>query len=388
MTHWPDFFSSRGALGYRRPAGHRTPPLLACARIAALAFVLSGCSSTPPQKTTPPAPPPPPAPVAPPATWNAIDHVIWTASVASEGLADAYGRSAVEEWMGKVRQRTKDYYIPWYSRYGTQKWLSVKVAWYEVSQSEGDPEAAKRLAAYLQEQFEARVLKPIAQEIDPVQITDRATSIYLGGLRATVREIPTRYPVAPAALDTRLAAIPAIAFSTPSVQGASLYQALHAREISDLSAYRFLTGRGTPQNGGADPLASKADMQTAASRVVARLPLQLALQSGGAVATFLGGAPGMLISVGLSGIDAAQHAVDQPGMEAQLRKALAKALEEVRHDLLADSVGGVLAPVRHMSTQIEGSLSHPYRQYQPWARIQCFPRTSRCDQAEGFISLR
>ena len=371
MTDWRYLFPARGALTSRRPAGHRTPPFLAYARSAALVVVLSGCSSTPPQKTAPAAPTIP-APIVAPVTWNAIDHAIWTASIAFEGLADAYGRSAAEEWLGKVRQRTKDYFIPWYSGYWTQKWLSVKVAWYEMSQSEGDPEAAQRLAAYLQEQFEARVLEPIAREIDPVRITDQATSIYLGGLRDTIEEIPTRYPVAPAALDARLAVIPAIAVPPPDSQGASLYQALHARAISDLPAYRVLTGRGAAQYGENDPLASKAGMRTAAGRVVAGLPLQLALQGGGAVATFLGGAPGMLISVGLSGIDAAQHAVDQPEMEVQLRKALAKALEEVRHDLLADSVGGVLAPVRHMSTQIEASLSRPYRQYQPGQASNAF----------------
>lgn len=353
------FFSSPQDPGRR--TGHLGWHVLGFAPIAALLLVLGGCVAVPPQETAPPAPEPPPLAVSP-ANWYQIDHAIWTASLASEALADAFAVSAVEEWLTKVRQRTEEAFIPWYSNYWTQKWLGLKVAWYQLSQSEGDPAAAKRLATYLQEQYKARVLEPIGREINPVQITDRATSIYLDGIRETLGEIPLRYPVTPAALEVRLAAIPAIALPPPSSGSVSLHQVLHTGEISGLPAYRALTGRDGPNNSSVGSPASRTNMQTAANRVVAKLPLQLALQGGGTVAALLGGVPGILISAGISGWDAAQHALDQPEMESQLTKALAPALEDVRRDLLAGFPGGVLAPVRHLSARIESSLSVPYRQ--------------------------
>lgn len=137
-----------------------------------LLLALGGCASK-----RPPAPPPPT--ILTPAAWQRIDQELIDASVGAAGSANDYARRSMRVWKEQVQQRTERDFIPWFTGYWTQQWLTLKVAWYKLDSGEGREPAEKRLALYLQEQYRARVIEPVAEQINPEGIRDRACELYL-----------------------------------------------------------------------------------------------------------------------------------------------------------------------------------------------------------------
>ncbi|CAI3799246.1 hypothetical protein DBADOPDK_02239 [Pseudomonas sp. MM223] len=137
-------------------------PLLLC-----LLLALAGCAGK-----RPPAPPPPA--VLTPAAWERIDQELIDASVGAAGSANDYARRSMRVWREQVQQRTESDFIPWFTGYWTQQWLTLKVAWYKLDSGKGREPAEKRLALYLQEQYHERVIEPVAEQINPEGIRDRA----------------------------------------------------------------------------------------------------------------------------------------------------------------------------------------------------------------------
>ena len=81
--------------------------------------------------------PPEPLVHVKPATWRAIDEQILDASVCARHESEAYARVAMDDWRLRVRQRTEDVFIPWYSSYWTQQWMATRVGWYKLQYTEG-----------------------------------------------------------------------------------------------------------------------------------------------------------------------------------------------------------------------------------------------------------
>ncbi len=129
-------------------------PLLLC-----LLLALAGCAGK-----RPPAPPPPA--VLTPAAWQRIDQELIDASVGAAGSANDYARRSMRVWREQVQQRTESDFIPWFTGYWTQQWLTLKVAWYKLDSGKGREPAEKRLALYLQEQYHERVIEPVAEQIN------------------------------------------------------------------------------------------------------------------------------------------------------------------------------------------------------------------------------
>ena len=53
----------------------------------------------------------------------------------------------MDYWRTRVYQLTEENFIPWFSSYWTQEWLSMKVSWYTISAKGEQDASAKRLAA-------------------------------------------------------------------------------------------------------------------------------------------------------------------------------------------------------------------------------------------------
>jgi hypothetical protein len=290
------------------------------------------------------------------ATWWQIDRDIANASLAAEEAAENYARGLMDGWMRRVGELGEEEFIPWYTGFWTQQWLSIKVAWYKMG--DGDDPAVRQLAAYLQEEYQERVLEPASEEVDPNAVSEQATNLYVKLLAAQLPAIPRRYEVPLAQFERRLQTIPAISAATPAAQNASLYCLVHSDPIAALPSYASFLERLRERRAGLGAGPSDTRLSPIAERAAERLIDQLAIKSGAsAAAAALGGVAGMVISLGAAGFGAIAHAQEKPALEAQLRATLEVVQAEMWQQLVEDPASGVLAGVHDITEQIEHGLA-------------------------------
>ncbi len=320
--------------------------------------VLAGCSHAPAPVETPPEP----LVHVQPGTWRAIDEQIFDASVSARYESEAYARVAMDDWRLRVRQRTEDVFIPWYSSYWTQQWMATRVGWYKLQYTEGEVTPEERLVGYLQQQFHEQVLEPVSGFVDPRVVMEEATAGYLRDLKGRIEQLPFEYRIPVAAFNQHLESIPAIVVLAVPLQDASLYEVLQAADLSALPAYETLLAQIDAINGGVGPTASADGLDRVAGRAVTELVEPMALRgSATAAAALAGGFWGVLISAGATAWSVSEHEHDKFMMEAQLQGNLDTMLDLMWQDLVMDTRGGVTAVVQHMSTQIEQAVFQPPR---------------------------
>lgn len=318
-------------------------------------LVLAGCGS----RRVPEAPPV----VLSPAAWQQVDREIVSASRGAAGSAEAYARRSMQVWREEVQKHTETNFIPWFTGYWTQQWLTLKVAWYKLSQARGQQD--NRLALYLQEAYRERVLEPVAEQINPDLIRERATELYVQLLGQQVAQIQQRYRPAPEQFALHLARIPAIALGPPKARDANLQQLLAAQPFIKLPAWLALD-ENIRKAASANATASDNGLSSVASKASTRLEATLAPRGAlSAVAAAVGKAAGMAISVASAGIGAMLHESDRPEMVEQLRVILNVALNEEWQNLMENHATGVMAGVWSLAGQIEGNLGAP-AQGAPW----------------------
>lgn len=307
--------------------------------IACLA-ALAGCASDPP------------VPISA-STWRQVDGDIAAASRAASALAREQALTAMSRWMELVYRETDEEFIPWFSSYWTQQWLSMKVSWYKLSAGgEKDP-TVNRLALYLQEQYQELVLEPVAEKIEPQQIMEDSTSLYVRHLQHQVPGIGQRHGVPEEQFERRLKDIPAISLAP----GASLYQLLNADPPDRLPAYKALLKRirATP---GAGDWSTNPGISSVAQRTSKRLVDDLTTSGAASVVSaMVERAAGMTLSLGVALFSAIAHADERSETEALLRKNLNAAFDQEWQELLRSPERGVLAGVHQLSEQIEGGLA-------------------------------
>ncbi|WP_187671759.1 hypothetical protein [Zestomonas carbonaria] len=294
----------------------------------------------------------------PESTWRQVDNDIVAASQAAKEQAQRSALSYMNDWMDLVYQRTDSAFIPWFTSYWTQQWLTLKVAWYKMSaEGELDP-TVDRLTLYLQEQYQGRVLRPVSREIDPDLIMRRTTQIYVEVLGERLRRIPPRHGVPLPQFDQRLQGIPAIALAPPEEHNASLYQLLHAKPLDRLPAYVALIDRVRTAAGGTGARSLDPDISAVAKRTSERLVTELATSGAASAASMMvGRVAGMMISLGVSGFTAMARANDRQELAAQLRQHLNADFDDAWLDLMRNPDSGVLAGAHYLSEQIQGSLA-------------------------------
>jgi hypothetical protein len=264
----------------------------------------------------------------------------------------------MQRWLALVQRQTDEEFIPWFYGYWTQQWLSFKVSWYKLGADEDDP-TVRRLAAYLQEEYQELVLEPVAEEVSPERILHASTRIYVRQLDMRLQTIPGRHGVPQDQFDQRLSALPVIS----GEPGASLYQLIHADPLERLPAYAALLERVGAVPGGdwsADPGISLVAQRTS-ERLVDEMTTSGAVS---AVAAMVGRVAGTALSLGATIFTLISRDAARPESEAQLRHSLAVALDQESRALLSSPDRGVLAGVWYLSGQIEEGLGRPF-QYQP-----------------------
>ena len=314
-----------------------------------LLLALAGCAG----KRLPAAPPPR---NLPPAVWQRIDQDIVEASVAAAGSANDYARRSMRVWKEQVQQRTENDFIPWFTGYWTQQWLTLKVAWYKMNSGNDQVPAEKRLGLYLQEQYRQRVIDPVAEQINPEGIRDRASELYLQLLGQQLPTIIQRYNAPPEQFSQRLNRIPIIALGPPSARNASLYQLLRAKSLEQQPAWQALR-QHLHQQAAKAPGQTEAGLSSVATQASEKLGATLAPRgAASAIAAAVGKAAGAMISVAVTGYGLITHDREQPQMVEQLRVILNVALNQEWQELMENRQSGAMAGVYYLSGQVEDSL--------------------------------
>lgn len=314
-----------------------------------LLLALAGCAGK-----RPPAPPPPQN--LPPAVWQRIDQDIIEASVGAAGSANDYARRSMRVWKEQVQQRTENDFIPWFTGYWTQQWLTLKVAWYTMNSGNGNEPPEKRLGLYLQEQYRERVIDPVAEQINPEGIRDRASELYLQLLGQQLPAIIQRYNAPPEQFSQRLNRIPIIALGPPEARNASLYQLLRAKSLDQQPAWQSLR-QHLHQQAAKGPGQTEAGLSSVATQASEKLGATLAPRgAASAIAAAVGKAAGALISVAATGYGIITHDREQPQMVEQLRVILNVALNQEWQELMENRQSGAMAGVYYLSGQVEDSL--------------------------------
>lgn len=255
--------------------------------IVAVLVVLAGCVT--PARAPVPAPPV----VVSQSTWQQVDREIVAASQSATEQAKIYSRGAMDYWRTRVYQLTEENFIPWFSSYWTQEWLSVKVSWYSLSAKGEQDASVKRLAAYLLEEYQQRVLAPVAVEIDPDQILSLAMAFYVDILQEELQRISQRHGVPMAQLNGRIQKIPAIALGPPPARNASLYQVVHTQPLNTLPAYAALIDKIHKAGGDKGVENTDTAMAPVARRASKRIEAEMAPRgAASAVAAAAGNWPG------------------------------------------------------------------------------------------------
>lgn len=330
-------------------------PLLRLLCLAVM-LALAGCA------TQLPVPPPAPAPVQiPEQVWQQVDQEILSESIAAKAQATGFARRQMERWRQLTADRAETDFIPWFSSYTTQQWLTVKVAWYKLNAGEEDGQAEDRLAAYLQEQYYERVLAPVAREVDPVALVGQSTKLFTQHLRQGLRPIPSRHGIPETQFAERLNGIRAIALSPPPAPSASLNDIVSTDPIDSLPAYVALL-KHIREAGNNDGVGlSKTRISPVARRISEKLLNQLAISGGaGATSTLIGGVVGSVISVGAVALGVLWHEAKRQDIEIALRETLNAAQDDMWKILMDDPDSAVSAGIYHIFEQIEGSLPQTF----------------------------
>jgi len=335
-------------------------PILLC-----LLLAIAGCAGKPPA-------PPPAFAVLDPVTWQRIDQELIDASVGAAGSANDYARRSMRVWKEQVQQRTESDFIPWFTGYWTQQWLTLKVAWYKLDSGEGRESAEKRLALYLQEQYHERVIEPVAEQINPEGIRDRASELYLQLFGQQLPAIIQRYNAPPEQVSQRLNHIPAIHLGPPQARNASLYQLLRAKPLDQQPAWLALREH-LHQQAAKGPGQTDAGLSSVATRASEKLGATLAPRGiASAVASAVGKVAGAMISVAAAGYGMITHDREHPEMVEQLRVILNVALNQEWRELMENRQSGAMAGVYYLSGQVEDSLlasaPRPQQPEQPQAQ--------------------
>ncbi|MBI3905462.1 MAG: hypothetical protein HY309_08065 [Pseudomonas fluorescens] len=320
--------------------------------IIAVLVVLAGCA-------TPPRAPVEVAPVIVPAsTWQQVDREIVAASQAATEETKIYARGAMDYWRTRVYELTEQNFIPWFSSYWTQEWLSMKVSWYTVSAKGEQDSVEKRLAAYLLEAYQEKVLAPVAVEVDPDAILGLAAAFYVDILKEELQKISNRHGVPMAQLNGRIQKVPAIALGPPPTRDASLYRIVHTEPLNSLPAFAALIDKVHKAGGDKGVGSTDTAMAPVARRASRRMEAEMAPRgAASAVAAATGKLAGGLITLGVAGIRAFIQAFDRPDSEALIRRSLGNTFDKAWTKLVQSPTSGVMACTLYMAAQIEGSLA-------------------------------
>jgi hypothetical protein len=291
-------------------------------------------------------------------TWHQVDREIVEASQSATEQTRIYSRGAMDYWRTRVYQLTEENFIPWFSSYWTQEWLSMKVSWYTISAKGEQDASAKRLAEYLLEQYQQRVLAPVAVEIDPDAILGQAMAFYVDILQEELQKISKRHGIPMAQLNGRIQKIPAIALGPPPARNASLYQIVHTDPLNSLPAYAALIDKIHKAGGDKGVGSTDTAMAPVAKRASQRMEAEMAPRgAASAVAAAAGKLAGGLITVGVAGIRALIQAADRPDSEALIRSSLGNTFDKAWLKLVQNPTTGVMAGTLYMAGQIEGNLA-------------------------------
>jgi hypothetical protein len=319
--------------------------------IVAVLLVLAGCA------TSARAPVVAPAVFVSPATWQQVDQDIVNASQQATEQARLFARGSMEHWRTRVYEQTEEKFIPWFSSYWTQEWLSMKVSWYTLSAGGEQDASTKRLADYLLAEYQKQVLAPVAVEIDPDAILAQATAFYAQTLAQQLQVIAQRHGIPMAQLNGRIQKVPAIALGPPAARDASLYQVVSAEPLNSLPAYAALIDTIHKAGGDKSIASPDAGMAPVAKRASQRMAAEMAPRgAASAVAAAAGKLAGGLITVGVAGIRAIIQASDRPDSEALIRSSLGNTFDKAWMKLLQNPTSGVMAGTLYMAKQVEGNL--------------------------------
>lgn len=323
-----------------------------------LLLALAGCA------TRPPSVPPPalPAEIAEDVRQQ-LDRDILVEALGAKAIAASFARRQMERWRQLATDRAETDFIPWFSSYLTQQWLTAKVAWYTLNSSEGDTSPEDRLAAYIQEQYYDRVLAPVAREVDPLTLPALATKRFSQELRLRLPPLPARHGLTEAQFDQRIKAIRAIRLAAPQAPSASLYDIVHTDPIDSLPAYDALL-HSIQEAGREEGIGlSKTRISPVARRVSEKLLNRLAISGGASAAsTLIGGVAGSVLSLGASALGFIWHEAKRQDIEIALRETLGEAMEDMWKILMDSPDSAVTTGVYHLSEQIEGSLPQTFSQ--------------------------
>ncbi|MGE8068021.1 hypothetical protein [Pseudomonas sp. NPDC089569] len=320
--------------------------------IVAVLVVLAGCV------TAPRAPVEVPQVIVPSSTWQQVDREIVEASQSATEQTKIYSRGAMDYWRTRVYELTEQNFIPWFSSYWTQEWLSMKVSWYTISAKGEQDETEKRLAAYLLEQYQEKVLAPVAVEIDPDQILALSMAFYVDILKEELQKISQRHGVPMAQLNGRVQKVPAIALGPPAARNASLYQIVHTEPLNTLPAYNALVDKVHKAGGDKGVDSPDTAMAPVARRASRRMEAEMAPRgAASAVAAAAGKLAGGLITVGVAGVRALIQANDRPDSEALIRSSLGNTFDKAWLKMVQNPTSGVMAGTLYMAGQIEGNLA-------------------------------
>jgi len=134
--------------------------------------------------------------------WSTVDKSVRDVFMKAGDKAEEAATQAVHEWVGELRQRAEEDFIPWYFSYWNQQAMALKAIGFHLMKTpaaEGmfgkQPKAEEQIEAMVEKAFVSKVLQPATAQLRVEAITREAVTVYLDTLNQELKAVQADYNI-------------------------------------------------------------------------------------------------------------------------------------------------------------------------------------------------
>lgn len=283
--------------------------------------------------------------------FEKINGEIREALAAAKAAALAKAGAELDRWTSELLARTESEFLPWYFNYFNQQAMTIDYVYTTLAHriNPDSPSAEDKLCGKIQHEFSTRVLSAEPANLHFERIVKDAVTVFTDTLRGRIEKIPAKFNLTATDWNTYLEA-----------SGKTIRQVEGSRQVPlTVKCLTVPVAYGAILAGRIVVNAVRRMLEKLSARLAEKAAAKIVVR-GGAIAAKAAGMGARLLApiltVGLVGWEAADHAITVRQERPGLLNAVRQLLGELRENLLSDPVTGVAAVLNTLEDEIILSL--------------------------------